>query len=278
MAKKVDDTTTSKELTKVTGAENVPAMVDFSEFDGDNDARMGADMSIPFLSILQPLSPVVVDELVPGAKAGMFYNSVTGELFDGSKGVGFLVCTSDRKFVEWAPRETGEGLLGMHEPGAPEVEQAIKENGGKADKDLNLGGNPLVDTRYVYGLVYNADFTELKGFAVLAAKSTNLKPVRDWLTARAMVKVPGVRSIPDYAFRSILKTVKDSNEQGTWFKLKVEPFGGTWLASVNMTDRDMLTSGKEFRKMVVEGRAKADFSQEKASTAAAGGDGGAVPF
>ena len=46
--------------------------------------REGADKdsyAIPFLLVLQPLSPQVVDKLVPGAEAGMLLNSVTNELY-----------------------------------------------------------------------------------------------------------------------------------------------------------------------------------------------------
>lgn len=274
MAKAKED---EKALTTVTGAENVPAIVDLSEYAGDVDKRSSADLSIPFLNILQPLSPVVVDETVAGAKAGMFYNSVTSELFPGNTGVGFLWCADQKQFVEWAPRETGEGIVAMHEPGAPEVLAAIKANGGKADKDLRIGENSLVETWYIYGLVCDLNFTEVLGFAVFAAKSTNLGPAKKWLTARSMVRHPQIRPIPDYFFRTILTTEKDSNESGTWFKLKASPFGGTgsWKDALNLTNKALLDEAKAFRKMVLDGKAKADFSQERPSGGAGNAD---VPF
>lgn len=255
---------TSTAMVPVTGAENVPAIVDLSDYEGDVDSRSGADLSIPFLNILQPLSPVVVDETIEGAKAGMFHNSVTGEITAGlTGGVGFLWCYDQKQFVEWTPRDAGGGLVGFHEPGSPEVVQAIKANGGRTDKDLNLGSNNLVETWYIYGLICDTNFTEVQGFAVFAAKSTNLKPAKDWLTARSLVRIPELRRIPDYFFRTVLTTVKDSNESGTWYKLKASPFGGSWKSSVNLTNKALLDEAKAFRAMVKEGKAKADFSQEK---------------
>lgn len=270
----VETTTTA---VAVTGAENVPALIDLSEYEGDVDKRTGADLSIPFLNILQPMSPVVVDETIEGAKAGMFHNSVTGEITPGATGVGFLWCYDQKQFVEWKPRDEGGGLVGFHDMGSPEVIQALRTNGGRADKDLKLGTNNLVETQYVYGLICDLAFTEVLGFAVIPAKSTNLKPVKDWLSAQSFVRIPQLKSIPNYFFRTILTSVKDSNDQGTWYKLKASPFGGSWKDAVNLTNKTLLDESKAFRKMVMDGKAKADFSQEKAATGSGGGDE-PVPF
>lgn len=269
----------TKTAVAVTGAENVPAIIDLSEYEGDVEKRSGADLSIPFLNILQPMSPVVVDETIEGAKAGMFHNSVTGEIVPGAVGIGFLWCYDKTQFVEWKPRDEGGGLVGFHEVGSPEVIEALRQNGGQSNKDLKLGNNNLVETQYVYGLVCDRDFTEVQGFIVFPAKSTNLKPVKDWLTARTMVRVPelGNRTAPDYFFRTILTTVKDSNDQGTWYKLKASPFGGTWKSAINLTNKSLLDDSKAFRKMVMDGKAKADFTQEKAATGSGATDE-AVPF
>lgn len=275
-ASKAPETVDTKAVA-VTGAQNVPAMVDLTEFDGDVDQRTGSDLSIPFLNILQPMSPVVVNETIEGAKAGMWHNSVTGEVTPGATGVGFLWCYDQKQFVEWKPRDEGGGLVGFHEVGSPEVIEAIRSNGGRVDKDLRLGTNNLVETQYIYGLVTDLEFKEVIGFAVIPAKSTNLKPAKDWLTARSMVRIPELKRIPDYFFRTVLTTAKDSNESGTWYKMKASPFGGSWKAAINLTNKTLLDESKAFREMVKAGRAKADFSQEKAATGHTG-EGEPVPF
>ena len=60
------------------------------------------DLALPFLKVLSQLSPEL--ESVEGAKAGMIYNTVSGDLYEGSKGLLVLPCFYERKFIEWAPR------------------------------------------------------------------------------------------------------------------------------------------------------------------------------
>ena len=66
------------------------------------------DLSIPFLNVLQPNSPQVVKNDPVDARAGMFYNTVTHELTDGTEGLVFLPCHKvGPKWVEWIPRSHG---------------------------------------------------------------------------------------------------------------------------------------------------------------------------
>jgi len=50
------------------------------------------DFAMPFLGILQDLSPAVKDGIVEGAKIGMFINTATNELYDGEKGIRAIPC------------------------------------------------------------------------------------------------------------------------------------------------------------------------------------------
>ena len=58
--------------------------------------NMGADdYALPFLRILSQLSPQVNkrdSKYIDGAEAGMIYNTVTSELYDGEKGINLLPC------------------------------------------------------------------------------------------------------------------------------------------------------------------------------------------
>ena len=65
------------------------------------DANMGMgnitqeDLALPFLKILGQLSPEVNKrdgKYVEGATPGMIYNTVTGDLFDGEKGIQVIPC------------------------------------------------------------------------------------------------------------------------------------------------------------------------------------------
>ena len=72
----------------------------------ESDAHSGLeniqqdDLATPRLKILMQLSPEL--EELENAKAGMVYNTVTNELYDGSKGIRVLPCAYQRQYVEWA--------------------------------------------------------------------------------------------------------------------------------------------------------------------------------
>ena len=67
----------------------------------ESDAHSGLeniqqdDLATPRLKILMQLSPEL--EELENAKAGMIYNTVTNELYDGSKGIRVLPCAYQRQ-------------------------------------------------------------------------------------------------------------------------------------------------------------------------------------
>ena len=69
----------------------------------ESDAHSGLeniqqdDLATPRLKILMQLSPEL--EELENAKAGMIYNTVTNELYDGSKGIRVLPCAYQRQYV-----------------------------------------------------------------------------------------------------------------------------------------------------------------------------------
>src|SRR5690606_32458036 len=73
----------------------------------------------PFLMTLQKGSPQV-DEAsgvaIEGAKAGMFFDNVTGQMYDGKAGVQIVPCAYRRVFIRWGSEASGEGFKGELEP------------------------------------------------------------------------------------------------------------------------------------------------------------------
>ena len=63
------------------------------------------DLATPRLKVLMQLSPELED--IEGAKAGMIFNTVSNELYDGSVGIKVLPCAYQRQYVEWADRGQG---------------------------------------------------------------------------------------------------------------------------------------------------------------------------
>ena len=78
-------------------------MDDLYEAAGQGMETIGADdMQIPFLRILQPLSPQLIKndpKFIKGASAGDIFNTVTGEFWEADEGVDVLMCAYTTKFL-----------------------------------------------------------------------------------------------------------------------------------------------------------------------------------
>jgi hypothetical protein len=223
------------------------------------EGTKGSDLSIPFLQVLQANSPQVEDQKPEGAAAGMLYNTVTGELTKGE--VVFLPVHKQDSYVEWVPRDSGGGFVGLHAPDSAEVKAAIAANGGDRFKKLVTGkGNDLIETHYMYGLLLDETGTQTQGFAVLAFASTKIKPYRDWTTAMYMVK----GRPPLFAFRAKIATVKQKNEKGSYFNYHISPFGNTWVEGLinPQTEAALLQEARDFKKLVESGVARANFESQ----------------
>ena len=82
------------------------------------------DIAIPFINILQKLSHQVDEDdalHIDGAKAGMLFNTVTEELFDGKDGIMFIPVHRVHSYSEWVPRDMGGGFVAQHDPLDPVV-------------------------------------------------------------------------------------------------------------------------------------------------------------
>lgn len=251
------------------------ATYDYGEYAGMGMDKVGRDeLLIPFLAILQPMTPIVVDGQ-EGAKAGRFYNSITGDYYDGEgdgSGVPFQLVDFERMFVEWIPRESGGGIAGRYQPDDPKVLKEIERNNGSVVGIKLENGNDLVETYYAYGNILSPDLKTVESFAVLPLKSTNIKPFRTLLTALRMIK----GKPPLFAFTVLLKCTKEKNEKGTWYQLIARPTGADWKQS--MIDpgagKPLLEAAVSLIDMVRSGAARADYDSESRTTTATDGNKG----
>jgi len=103
------------------------------------DAGAGADnvtakdLAIPFLVILQPLSPQVdkkKPDFIKGAEAGFVLNTVSQELIKEPVLIKVIPCYYEQKLIEWQPRETGGGLVNIYDATDPIAARAKREPGG----------------------------------------------------------------------------------------------------------------------------------------------------
>lgn len=95
----------------------------------------------PFLELLQPLSKVVTQELIPGARPGMIAVKSARKLYPGNPGVFYIAVAEMRVFVEWTPRDKGGGYVAEFAPTDPVVLEAIKKSGKKINLQTPAGNN-----------------------------------------------------------------------------------------------------------------------------------------
>lgn len=244
------------------------------------------DLSIPFINVLQPMSPEVTEETVPGARPGMLLNSVTKEIMTQP----FIVLPLEKEesWVEWIPRNKGGGLVDRHAPDSEVVLNLIKQNGGSrippkdaegkriAFKSPKGNGNEIIETHYVYCLILNETGETVEGYCVLSFASAKIKAYKDWMTALYTQK----GRPPIFANRAKISTVKQTNEQGTFYVYAIAPLKETWRDSLippnTQEGLSLLTEAKDFRKMIQEGLAKPayDTAEDVRGGASSAGDDG----
>ena len=88
---------------------------DIFETAGDGASFDSSEMQIPFVRILQALSPQLnkkKPEFIEGASSSDMYNTVTGQFWDGEEGLVVVPCFQVTKYLEFVPRDQGGGYKG----------------------------------------------------------------------------------------------------------------------------------------------------------------------
>ena len=229
-------------------------------FEEDAAKGLGAigqeDLALPFLKILGQLSPEVNKrdgKYVEGAEPGMIFNSVSGELYDGVKGIDVIPSFYKLEYIEWKDR--GEG------PGAP---VAIYDSSSdimsktKADasyKDRLPNGNYIEKTASHFVIITG----DSPSTALISMKSTQLKISRKWNSMMSGIKLKGKNGLYTPAsFSHIykLKTTQMSNDKGTWFGWEVSKVGP-------ITDASIYQQAKTFSESISKGAVKAKHGEQK---------------
>ena len=197
------------------------------ELDGLGTEQLTSeDRSIAWFKLLQGGNPEIKTARcrVEGAIPGMFYNTATGELFDGEDGSAEItICTTERYFVEWGSEESGGGFVGKHSPESPIVREAIAYS---KQEDIwpiqRPNGNELTDTRYLYVLAGKS-----LDPAVFAISSKKLRTYKDLMADhyKCRVETPsGEKKQPPLCSVLVKCTSFDDVGQGHDFKnLIMEP-------------------------------------------------------
>ncbi len=224
------------------------------------------DFSIPFIKILQSMSPEIKPVSkggVEGAQVGKIMNSVTQELYDGDEGIKFVPAVTETLYIEWKPREQGGGFVATHKLDSDVIVDAIKRNNGQEFGMLKTkDGNELNKTFNMY--VVLTDGENSLGYAVISATSTKIKVCRQLMAKlhSFMVEVaPGKRINPPLFANCVrLTTVEQKGAKGEFYNIAFSPANGSVKESLLPPGHAVLEEAVNFNKLINEGKAKADFA------------------
>jgi len=217
------------------------------------------DLALPFLKVLGQLSPQVTAgdaRYMENAKAGMIYNTVTSELYDGNKGISVIPCFYKLQYIEWRDR-------GMEGSGAPvniyESDSDIMTKTTRADdnKDRLENGNYVEETASHYVLIVDKDAP--KETALITMKSTQRKKSKKWNSM--MMSIKAKRKDGSFyqpaMFTQVynLKTVLEKNSLGSWYGWDISHVGA-------VPNQAVLEAAHDFYKSCSGGQVKVKFDEE----------------
>lgn len=247
------------------------AVAEYADYGDDLDqgfeGQTSSDYSIPFIAVLQQMSPQVADPRdggVEGCKPGMLLNTVTGEVWDGREGTEFVPAMTQHVFVEWVPREKGGGMVGRHEIDS-DVVRSARNSSGEFGKLKTREGNDLIETYYVYGVLCTPEGEPAEN-AIMAFTSTKIKIYKHFNTRVGFFMVPtpnGKRRPPLFSHLVKITSVKEKNNKGEFYNFVLSPAGGDVAKSLMSGSDPRYQAGKEVKGMVESGQAKADLSSQQ---------------
>ena len=241
-------------------AEKKSAGLPANMFEDDAAKGLGTigqeDLALPFLKILGQLSPEVNKrdgKYVEGAEPGMIFNSVSGELYDGVKGINVIPCFYKLEYIEWKDRGEGLGAPVAIYDSSSDIMSKTKPDANYKDRLPN--GNYIEKTASHFVIVSG----DSPSTALISMKSTQLKISRKWNSMMSGIKMKGANGMfTPASFSHIykLKTTQMSNDKGTWFGWEVSKVGP-------VTDKGLYDQAKSFSENISKGSVKAKHGEDK---------------
>ena len=253
---------------KGNGKVKLPAIIDADMF--REDAGIGVvdlkteDLAIPFLKVLQKMSPELDDLDV---HAGDIFNSVTKEGVSGKSGVHVINCAYRLEYIEWEPRGTGSGApYNIYYAG----EEMPETQRGEDNKDYVVDGNGRYIERTAQHYVLVIDEDGMTQQALLSMKATQFKKSKQWNSALKSLKMKDGKGIlftpARFAHIWLLKSTPEENKNGSWHG---------WEISKDslVGDVALYQEAKLFAESISAGQVKVQHSREEDTT-----DSDNVPF
>jgi len=247
--------TSKKEVAKAKATEVAQEVISWEGMAGEGLENVTKDdVLIPRLAILQGLSPQLKKskaEYIPGAVAGDICDLGTGQNF-GDK-VTIVPVHYSKVWIEWAPRETGQGLVEIHKT-EDALDDCVKNEKGKM---VNPAGNIIEETAQFYCLNLDADCQ----MCFLSFASTQLKKARLLNTLAMHTKLhraDGSKYTPPLFYQTFeLGVAEEGNNKGEWIGWTVAK--GVPISTLE-NGKEIFDYAVNFRRQIKAGEVKADVS------------------
>lgn len=212
------------------------------------------DLAVPRLYMLHTLSPQVNKKdpkHIPGAEAGMIYNTVTQEVY---KGLWLVACGYRRSFSEWVDRKEGGGFVAEHFEQDPKW---VKEDKGpwvlEKKSTADHKRHVINDTRTFAVYASKTEAMDEPFNALVSLTSSQLRRAANWLTVATSKSFKSgsgkVGRLPIFASRFHAEGEYQENDQGSWYAWKI-----TDTQELNPADGDLFQACAAFHEMFKGGR------------------------
>jgi hypothetical protein len=198
---------------------------DIAEMEADSGLGLGQikdeDLALPFIKISDGND----------APKGAIWNDITGEVLSGTDGILVVPCYYQRRYVEWAPKESKEAGSGApiniftpEDKAAGKVPPTELRPGSNNDRtDWIVGSeNYIENTAYHY--VVRIDDQGLMEPGLITMKKTGLKKSRGWnsmMSSRIEHGKSGPFRPPSFAYVYHLTTELQQKESYKWHLWKI---------------------------------------------------------
>jgi len=266
-----------KEVAKKAEAGLPAALLEELEIAGAEREVMGKDdMSIPFLQILQSLSPQCTKgepEFIKGAEASMLFNTVTKDMFptydedDNSlPGAHVISIAYKPSFIEWVPRAQGGGFVNEYDVavGSTIITQRNDTNQDIIQPGSPVGtpGNQLAYTHTHFVFVVDKATGRIKP-AVMSMTSTQVKPSKTWNALINETELPSGKPAPRFFGVWAVSTQRRSNDHGTWYVWDFTRDGS--IIDLGDAAGAVMAEAKKFATGIDEGEVSADHAKAAAA-------------
>lgn len=206
-----------------------------------------ADVAIPFLVILQDLSPAVRKGpgQIKGAESGDILQTVSQQIFKADSGVLVVPCGYQKAYVEWTPREKGGGFVKSH-PDDTILKECTRN---ERNQETLKNGNNIVTTAYHYAIIVSEGKFER---VIIAMSSTQLKKSRRWNSQMMSLQLDlGGKKVtpPSFSHSYLFSTVMETKDQNSWYNWAIGP-------AKMLESAELYSFAKQFYNEVKQGSVK----------------------